>query len=76
MAAINENGRYGAPNILEEAYRDGHALSSPILMLIDTAIITIKMKPESIVEFEFLPGHIGRTASRENRNKIDLEIFR
>jgi len=76
VAAINENGRHGAPNILEEAYRDGHALSSPILMLIDTAIITIKMKPESIVEFEFLPGHIGKIASRENSNKIDLEIFR
>ena len=39
-------------------------------MLIDTAIITIKMKPESIVESEFLPGHIGRTASGKTGIKL------
>jgi len=73
---FNENGRYNAPNIPEEGYRYGHALSSPIFMLIVTAIISIEMKPESVAEFKFLQDDIGRAVSRNNRNIFDLEYFR
>jgi len=69
---INENGRYNTPNIPEEGYMYGHALSSPIFMLTASVLISIEMKPESIAEFEF---PIGRTVSRKTKIKIDLEIF-
>jgi len=47
------SGHYNAPNIPEEGYRYGHVLSSPIFVLIVTAIISIEMKPESTAVFEF-----------------------
>jgi len=73
---INENGSYNAPNIVEEGYRDGRVLASPIFVLIVTAINSIEMKPENTTEFEYPTGPICRTVSRKNRKKINLEIFR